>query len=251
MKEMMPNVIAIPKLESLPKELAERYVARTWLAGAEMVHDGDKSRIHRIFERSTNIPGIGDGKLRVDVRHWHHPDEALHRDQVRFEYVVPGEKGDRLVAEMHLNELEEDAFWLQHRYVQPEFREGKGIGSALLEQTEDWLRQVGEARGCDARLGLKVGQIPVFRWLQKQKYWILKQDKPILDEILKHPDRFIVESASDDEGIVRDPYVFRKDSQGRTREHSVRLRFEKRIPTGLPSPKTDNIMKHFVPSWDA
>jgi ribosomal protein S18 acetylase RimI-like enzyme len=250
MKEMMSNIPATPKIESLPKELAERYVARTWIDGTEMVHDGDKSRIYRIFECQATIPGVGVGKLRVDARHWHHPDETLHRDQIRFEYVLPGEKGDRLVAEMHLNELEEDAFWLQHRYVQPEYRGRKGIGSALLQQAEDWLRQVGEVHGHDVRLGLSAGQIDVFRWLQKQKFLIRKREKPMLDEILRHPEHFDIESATDDPNITQDLYVFHKETPGRSREESVRLRFEKRIFTGLPSPKTDNIMRHFVPSWD-
>lgn len=250
MKEMMPNAPKASQMESLPKALAEQYVARTWLENAEKVQDGDKSKIYRIFERQTMIPGIGDGKLRVDARHWHHPDATLHRDQVRFEYVVPSEKGDRLVAEMHLNELDEDAFWLQHRYVQPEFRGRKGIGSALLQQAEDWLRQVGEVQGHDMRLGLLAGQIDVFRWLQKQKFWIRKREKQKLDEILQYPERFDIECATDDPKITQDLYVFEKGKEARAYSDSVRLRFEKRIATGFPSPETDAIMKHFVPSWD-
>lgn len=252
MKEVMPNLPKVHRGDPLPKEVAERYVIRTWLEDAQMVHDGDKSKIYRVFERKEVIPGVGDGVLRVDARHWPHPNETLHRDQVRFEYVMNDpETGDvRLVAEMHLNELEDDAFWLQHRYVQPEFRGRKGVGSALLRQAEDWLRQVGEVQGHDVRLGLSAGQVDVFRWLQKQKFWIRKREKSTLDEILQYPEHFDIESATDDPNITQDLYVFRKEIKGRTRDDSVRLRFEKRISTGLPSPKTDGIMKHFVPSWD-
>jgi hypothetical protein len=132
----------VPKpIEPIPEGIARGFVNGTWLENAPIVHDGDKSKIFRLFERAEAVPGIQNAKLRVDLRKWHVHDEDHHRDHVRFEYVDTSHD-DALVAEMHFQTRDDGSLELGHRYIHLDLRGKAGLGSRLYRQTESFFQQI-------------------------------------------------------------------------------------------------------------
>jgi GNAT superfamily N-acetyltransferase len=239
-------------LVPVPSRIAEGYLAGTWLEGAPIVHEGDKSKVLRIFESPAAVSGVGSAMFRIDAKFWHVPDGKLHQDHICFEYVDvdPSHQRDtKTIAEMHLNQVDADTFWLRHRYVHPEYGRRTGIGTALYHQAEHWLQQVAKARHRDVMIGLTAAQVELIRWLQKEKFLILQGQRDRLNEVFEYPDHFTFDHPSYDPKFAKETWIFPKETSSRQPEHSILLRFQKQIPSGTPSPNVDEIMKNFVPSW--
>jgi len=241
-------------LVAVPTRIAKEYLAGTWLSHASMVYEGDENRVFRVFESTVNIPSVGRANFHIDECLWDKPDERNHRNQIRFEYVTPddgSENGGKIIAEMHLSRIDEDTFDLQHRYVHSEYGRRTGIGTALYHQVENWLQQLAEARHRDVMLGLLAAQEDLIKWLRKEKFSIKIEQRPVLNDVLNHPDRFTFDHPSYHPKFAEETWIFPKGAVGRHPSDSILLRFQKQIPSGTPSRDVDEVMKHFVPSWDA
>ncbi|MBP9762894.1 hypothetical protein KBD34_04745 [Patescibacteria group bacterium] len=215
----------------LPIALAERFVTGHFFEGAPTVHEGDKTKTVRWFERKEEIPTIKDTSLSVLYRKYHELTEGKF-NQIQFSYARKSDNTDTQepIAEMGLGHITTDTFSLYHRYVYPEFRGGKGIGTRLYLQVEDWLSQVAQLQQKDVHIELRTGQQDVISWAQKMGYAVDPQDSSLLKETEEQPEHFIVDSILDVDGVIKARYLFRLGVDGRTIKDAIRLRFQKTIP---------------------
>lgn len=223
--------------EPLPQILAEQFARGSILATATLVQSRDTSDIYRCFTRPESLSGIPDVQLRVDYRRFHeHSILQDSFDQVRFEYVS-GQNEDPF-AQMHLDCITPTDFRLVHRYVAPELRTRQGVGTRLLQQTEDWLAQVANASGRDVFVGLQTGQLDVIQWIQKLGYTVQEYQQKELDHVLGHLDEYVLDNVPESEGrrvTNRPNYIFPADATVHDINTAVRFTFVKTIPSSTKS----------------
>lgn len=216
------------------KEYASQFVDGKIMDGKEIVHEGDKSKIYQCFEENINLPGIENAAFRLHYRKYHEASENRF-DQLRFEYTLPNDESDQVpFAEMHLGVANESTFVLEHRYVKPEYRDRRGVGTSLLNITEAFVQETSNKSDHEATILLRTGQEDVINWLEKKGYAVSEEDKEVLDELRQNPENFVKDQViiSDDSaeaGIVKTPYTFRKETEGRYIEDAIRLTFEKKF----------------------
>ena len=216
------------------QEYSSQFVAGNIVDGKEIVHEGDKSVIYRCLETDISLPGIEKAKFRLDYRKYRASTERGFA-QLRFEYTLPDKSGNQApFAEMHLGVANESMFVLVHRYVKPEYRDKRGIGSNLLNVAEEWVQQVANKRNQQITVVLCVGQEDVMKWAEKRGYAVVEDDKGLSDELREHPERFvkdhvILSEESAQAGVEKSPYTFRKEQEGRYMEDAIRLNFEKKF----------------------
>lgn len=234
----MPNVLQMPNIEPLPEVLATNFVRDQESFGedAEVVHDGDKTKILRVFQREELLPNIGQVSLILDYRKYHKENEKRpHR--LQFEYLQANQdssKGNRIIAQMQLQCVADGTFILDHRHVLPEFRGTSGIGKRLYEQAEHFIQQIANEKGADVTMGLQVGQQSVIVWAKKRGFSVIPEHEELFDELHDHPERFIeddvfVSPESQAQGIVKERYTFRSDVAGRYMEDAIRITMKKVI----------------------
>ncbi len=213
---------------------ADEFVAGRILDGKEKVHEGDKSTIYRCLETEADDLGVDGAHFRLDYRQYHEAEENQF-NQLRFEYTRPNEDLEQVpFAEMHIGVVNDRTFVLQHRYVTPDLRSGRGVGSRLFNLTQEWVQRVADDRSEPVSIVLQAGQESVFQWLEKMGFTVKEEQREILDELRMHPERFIQDEVilseeSSEAGVVKDPYTFRKGVEGRYMEDAVRLTFEKKF----------------------
>lgn len=200
-----------------------------------LLHEGDKTRIYRIFEREISFEGFPNIKFVVDYR------EPMRQDnfrptQLRFEYIPPSEKNvnEKPVAEMHFDVLSPHHFVLVHRYVKPELRGEKGLGTRLFEASEPLLQQIALLSNEKVQVDLNSGQQSVIKWALARGFEMDEKQRSIYEEILQHPERFvedevIISQISQDNNVVKAPYTFRTTTKGRYMEDAIRVKLSKEI----------------------
>lgn len=217
--------------EAIPAEIAQRFSDGTLAQDAPVAKIIGKSKVFRCFERNEDVAGIERAVLRIDYRVL--PESIPgRRNEVRFSYVQKEAQDSDLVvpvAEMFLDCVDDEHMELAHRYVEPAFRERKGIGSALLQEAEAWVAQVARQKGHDIAITLGAGQPQLIDWIQKRGYVVAEDQASLLAEVKEHPDRFQLDSAVQRSDLVKEQYLFRKEIMGRKREDAIRLKFSKVI----------------------
>jgi GNAT superfamily N-acetyltransferase len=209
--------------------LAQHFVQGRILESAQVVYEGDRSTIYRCLEENEVIPEIDNSRFHIDYRNYKQAEE--HRpDQLRFEYEQLNDQGDndRLIAEMHLAILDSNHFNLEHRYVAEDLR-GTGIGTRLLQRVESWLKYVAQDTAQEVVMSLKTGQAGVISWLEKNGFSVKKEQEDLLNSFKQHPEEFVVEDVKDKDGLVKQQFIFKKETSGRSFEDAIRLQFDKVI----------------------
>jgi GNAT superfamily N-acetyltransferase len=171
--------------------------------------------------------------LRVDVRNWHVQDEDHHRNQIQFEYV-DADRDDAIVAQMHFQPNADGTLTLGHRYIHADFRGKAGLGSQLYRQTESFFQQIANEKHNDVVVQMQMGQRSVIVWAKKMGFEVLAEYQSVLAELRDHPERFtedevFVSPESQSQGIVKDKYIFRKETEGRYMEDAIRITMQKVI----------------------
>jgi GNAT superfamily N-acetyltransferase len=109
-----------------------------------------------------------------------------------------------------------------HRYVDPEYRNRRGVGTYLYEQSELWAKQVARKKGMDLRIALSTDQPDTMNWAEKRGYAPYPEEADKRKEVLEHLDRFTLIDESDVGGQARNTAIERDGKR-------VRLWFEKTI----------------------
>ena len=208
----------------------------TWLKNVPIVHEGDKTKIWRIFRRREFIPNVGDVRLILDYRKYHKSEEGKF-DRLQFEYLQedPIEPDtERVIAQMHLQCISGGSFTLDHRHIHPEFRGKLGLGTRLYHQAENFIQQIANTKHNDVRIQMQSGQRSVTDWAEKMGFVATSECKEFLEEMREFPERFVeddvfVSPESQAQGIVKDRYVFRKEASGRYMEDAIRITMKKVI----------------------
>ncbi|MCG3770682.1 MAG: hypothetical protein JW384_01836 [Nitrosomonadaceae bacterium] len=222
------------KPKTLPVEIARKFVEGTLLEDIHPKTKSDKSMIYPLYEGDALVSGIEHVKLFVDYRQYHKLDPD-RPNQIRFKYnQIDTQNPDhqKLVAQMHLGIVDARTLSLVHRYVAQEFRIRSGVGTELLQTAEDWVQQVADAAHHPMTIYLQAGQESVIKWVKKMGYSVSADQSGLLEEIELHPERFLqaeafVSPESRAQGVVKDLYTFRVETQGRYMENAVRLIFKK------------------------
>lgn len=236
-----PAVEREAKVETLPKEIAERFLAGSLSEAGELTEEDPINSMWRVFEREIEVPGIGNTILAVDYRQ-HDTSDSLfggkteHFDQVRFDYegafVRTNHEKDFLIAEMHWY-IEKGEYknpypfdlMMVHRYVVPEFRNHQGIGTNLYLQAEAWAQQVADIKGEPLILALSTDQPLTMDWAEKLGYRSYPEEEGKRKQILEHPEDFELISETDRKGQDRNP-ALKKDGE------SFRVWFQKKLIPG-------------------
>lgn len=225
-------------INPIPKHIASEFVHSrdTFGQSALMVHEGDKTKINRVFEREENIPGAGKGMLVLDYRRYHQPDPKKF-DRLQFEYRrVDPELPDQeqIVGQIHCQVIPDGSFTVDHRHIHPEFRRKFGLGTLLYQQAENFVQQVANERQSDVVLRMQAGQESVIEWAKKMGFVVIPEHQHVLDALRDHPEDFVVDDAfvseeSRAEGIVKDRYTFHRNETTRFMENAIRVTMKKVI----------------------
>ena len=181
------------KPQTLPPEIAKKFVDGSVLDDAPIVRRTKKSRRYRLFESKDTVAGFENVFLTLDYRQQKDPNSE-DPDAILFEYTptdAVGIKEGEPLAEMYFGIEDTQHFILRHRYVRPENRTRSGIGTRLLYVAEGWMQQVADASGQPVTVTLETGQDSVIRWIQKMGYTVAEHQRPLLEELEQHPERFV------------------------------------------------------------
>lgn len=225
-------------IEPIPEEIAGDFVRNRENFGRNslLVHEGDKTKIWRVFRRAEEIPSIGRCALVLDYRKYHE-GQTKKFDRLQFEYLQedPIEQDkERVIAQMHVQCISDGVFVLDHRHVIPEFRGGFGLGSRLYQQVESFVQQIANMKNSDQAIQLSTGQKSVTDWAEKMGFKVALECQEFLEEKREFPERFVeddvfVSPESQAQGIVKDRYTFRKEALGRYMEDAIRITMKKVI----------------------
>lgn len=203
----------------LPESLAEGFLDGTLDQDRVPIQSNESSRTWRLFEQEVDVPNLGKVLLRVDYRQFRNDDLGEHFDQVRFDYVLPEPDEHGMhprIAEMHWyiekgesgNPYPFDLMQV-HRYVVPEYRDRKGVGRHLYEQSERWAQQVADKKGESLRLALSTDQPLTMDWAEGLGYAPYPEEAERRTEVLEHPERFDLVTETDSMGQSRNPALMR------------------------------------------
>ena len=216
--------------------MAKAFIDGSLGKNSQIVHEDDVADIYRVYEKEEPVADMPNTAFHLDYLKIKAEEAKGVFDQLRFEYTTPNKDKDdyQLIAEMHLGIAPSNVFILQHRYVRPEFRGGRGIGTKLLKQAESFLQQVANEKGEDITIVIKTGQESVIKWLEKLGYEVMEDQQILRNELKNHPNRFfkdcvIMSPESTSAGIKKDLYTFRQGETGRYMENAIRLTFQKVI----------------------
>lgn len=228
-KETAPKI----STESLPPALAKEYLAGTLALGKPVSFEAGSVRFFRCAERKEFLSGVGDVTLLVDFYKApsnKHPDVC---DQIYFRYmtVLPGQKEEIQVATITLNLVGPNEVNVYDRKVNPPFERNRGVGSRLLHQAEDWVRQV--ATELDAPITMVAGasQLDVLKWLYKWDYRPAEEgDAALYQDVMANPNNY--EVLPEERGGLSF-LIFKLDERGRRNAQPIRINLKKIIePAG-------------------
>lgn len=196
-----------PHLVTIPNTIAKQFLAHE-LGGErnpDRISANDK-RWH-LYEQAVEVPNIGKALLRVDYRQANYPDENPPErfDQIRFDYIEPDSDEHLRIAEMHWyiekseshNPYPFDLMQV-HRYVEPKYRDRRGVGRNLYLQSEVWAQQVANEKGKEITLALSTDQPATMKWAEGLGYVPYPEERTRREEIIAHPERFMIVSPETD-----------------------------------------------------
>ncbi len=170
----------------------------------------------------------------LDYRKYH-KNEGGKFDRLQFEYfqedpIEP--ENERVIAQMHVQSIPDGSFILDHRHVHPDLRGKVGLGTRLYQQVESFMQQIANEKHEDVVIRLQSGQITVTAWAEKMGFEAIPEHRQFLEELREYPERFIednvfVSPQSQAQGIMKDQYVFRKETEGRYMEDAIRITMKK------------------------
>lgn len=225
-KQFIAETLAEQPIEPLPEELAERFTEGRLNFGQPIVWHGGSNAIYRCFSREENLSGIGPVTFQFDYQR--DIDSRLNdNNELKFEYVKPSTNPEagQPIAQMHFEAHDPNRLVLLHRWVDPELRTRSGLGTRLLKQAEDWIKQAAVKQGHDIEIYLETGQRDVIDWIQKNGYNVVAEQQAKLEELTTHPERFILDQTDTSEEY----YIFRKGVTERSMHDAIRLAFVKTI----------------------
>ena len=202
----------------LPRTLAKEFMDEALETSKHVVEEDKHSKRWRLFEDKVDIPNVGPALLQMDYRQASYPDENPF-DQVRFNYAkeAPNENGEHsLIGEMHWyvekgqsnNPYPFDLMQV-HRYIVPEYRDRKGVGRSLYQQSEAWAQQVANEKGEPLTLALSTDQPDTMRWATNLGYTPYAEEQERYEEVIAHPERFTSINETDSKGQIRNTAIER------------------------------------------
>src|SRR5581483_7512851 len=205
------------------KNTAEQFVRGDIIKDKKVVHEGDVSTIYACFELPVSLPSISGVNLRLDYRQYH-ASGGQGKDQVRFEFTAANEKGNHVpFTEMHLRVVDSRTFDLEHRYVQPEYRNERAMGSRLLKVAERWLQDVADIKQDTVHVFARVGQKSVMNWLEKNGFSVAKKDEETFRNIKEHPEQYVEDAVWGSTNPGLSHYLFPQSKANRSSIDAIRL----------------------------
>lgn len=215
-------------VESLPIQLAESFTIGKMqdIEGASVVREDSVSTVWRCYKAETVLPSIGTVDLIIDYKKFNDKNEPAEIfELIECKYIKPNASDvthEIPIAEMfwykpEFPEVEHFYdFNLSHRYVHPEFKNQKGLGTKLYLQSESLLQDIANLKNSEIIIALVTVQSDVMKWIQKSEIGYSaysEEDIATLKELAQHPDRFETESVDYDNGQgMRDNFIYRRGS---------------------------------------
>lgn len=228
-----------PKPVELPNTIAEQFLRNELGTDRSPDRIGENDKRWRLYEKEIDVPNVGKVLLRVDYRQANYPDENPPErfDQVRFDYVEASPDEHSRIAEMHWyvekgksNNPYPFDFMQVHRYVEPKYRDSKGVGRSLYQQAEAWAQQVADAKGENVVLALSTDQPQTMRWAEALDFTPYPKEREKREEIISHPELFtVIPSEVDSAGQERNEAIERDGKR-------VRIWFRKILSPREESP---------------
>lgn len=217
-----------PKIMSLPEEAADEFVEGTF-EHTSMASLSGRGVLYA--ERPERMSGV-EGNTLLRVRYAHSGIEG----RMYFDYLTKDTAtgAEKEYASMVLRRNSDNEYVLEHRYVIPELRNRKGIGSQLYLQAEDWVQQIATRIKKPITLLAGVSQYDVLTWLTKQGYTPQEECVALYQDIMDNvgvTNKYQLQG-DEDEGWYA-PYTILENSSGEEREgDSIRLVLKKVIQPG-------------------
>lgn len=218
---------AAPQIVPVPDSIARDFLngSLTKQFKEAKVFEGGHSI--RCFEKEVAIAGFPGARLRIEY-------EGSVRRVIDFYYVTvnPMNNLTTFIATMTLEASDPYALKLPHRKVEDMTERGRGIGSALLKQAEQWITQVATLSQRPVTVSADTGQWSVIRWLcDKHGFEPVAEDRAAYEDLnanVMDPNRYFI----DVEGRLygrRPSTIFSKDENGRLSLLPIRITLRKII----------------------
>ncbi len=221
-KEKVPEI----STESLPTALAKEYLAGTLALGKPVSFEAGAVKFFRCAERKEFLPGVGEVTLLVDFYKAPHPDVY---DQIYFRYmtVLSDQKEETQVATITLTLVGPNEVNVYDRKVNPPFERNMGVGSRLLHQAEDWVRQVATELRAPVTMVAGVSQLDVLKWLYKWNYRPAEEtDASLYQDVVANPGNYeILPEVRGGLSFL----IFKLDERGLRKTQPIRINLKKII----------------------
>lgn len=198
---------------------------------------------HFIHQDFHSYPIVHTEPGRITRQLWQHddffPEVGAVEQQIHYEggHLIEGfylhydrtEDAER-IATLEFLRVHHSLFRLMHRYVEPPWQRRYEIGTALLQQAEQLFHQLAVALQQPVTIALELGQFSVLKWALKNGFQPKPSHVELVQQILEHPQDFVIEPIHSNDKFVRDAGIFRKSIKGRDIRNTVRLHLKKVIP---------------------
>ena len=186
---------------------------------------------HELYRTPITLSGVAGAQL--SIQHRRMRDQFRHDHDSRsviFNYGAVRGDVEEPVATLEFERVAERRYYLGHRYVEPAYRDRRGIGSQLLQQAEQLFQQLANRTGRRQRLEINLGQRSVLQWLLKNGYMAEARSQEQIERIMQHPEEFVFHDIADlGDKIDRPDGIFPTGTTTFDLKNTVRVRLYKII----------------------
>lgn len=181
----------------VPDEVIDR-LCNDDVTDAELKTTDQFTQTHELYRTPITLPGVVGAQLSIQYRRMRKQFRHDYDSRsVIFNYGAVQSNVEAPVATLEFERVGERRYYLGHRYVEPAYRDRRGIGSQLLQQAEQLFQQLANRTGRRQRLEINLGQRSVLQWLLKNGYMAESRSREQVERIMHHPEEFVFHDIAD------------------------------------------------------
>jgi ribosomal protein S18 acetylase RimI-like enzyme len=217
-----------PRVLHFSDEVVRR-VAEVELADAPVALHNEAVTLYELYRGPVVLPGIADAQFSLQYRQyagqWKDDFDGLLFDYETVQHGVAAQ-----IAALEFDRIMPRRFKMNHRYVEPQYRDRRGIGTQLLRQAEQLFQQLADRTQQRQRLEIELRQRNVLEWIIKNGFAPEPTHLAQVQAVREHPERFISRDVVDGrDDTLKADCIFPIDTTDFTLQQAIRLRLFKII----------------------
>lgn len=198
-------------------------------SGLPVTTDNEVATEFVLYRTPITVAGIPDAELLIEYRKYVEKWDDEH-DALIFTYTTGSGPSEQPVAILEFNLQMPRCYRLNHRYVEPSYRNRRGVGTQLLRQAEQFFQQLAYRTRERQRLEINLGQSSVLQWALKNGFIPEPSHQAKVQQVLHHPEEFVIHDVMDDrDDLLKTNCIFPRDTKEFTMAQTVRLSLYKII----------------------